>query len=148
MAAVLPTEAKKTGFIFKTDTAMQDADILAKIKGEGIPLVHFDATEWSDASKMEAAFKASFPNQETPFLAGKFKQDGQIIVVSGISPSNMDSITFLVITLSHIFTQMEESETNPRQKPCAIVLKGWPIDFIGMALESGAELRFAVEPLP
>jgi hypothetical protein len=109
---------------------------------------------------MEADFNAAYPNQETSlsssssscshvppaFLAENFHNTGQIIIVSDISTASLDSITFLVITLSHIFTQVEAAP-EPHTKPCAIILKGWPLTFLGMALDSGAELRFQVEDL-
>lgn len=106
----------------------------------------YSAADWNDTTKMESAFAAAFPNQDTTFLAQEFASKGQIVIVSGISATSVDPVTFLVITLSHLFMQTppENEQSSPVK---AIVLKGWPYSFVGMGLESGGEVRFAVDTL-
>ena len=104
-------------------------------------------------------FSREFPNQDTgfpfprcfylfflDFLINNFSQSGQIVIVKNITNGAIDSVTFLVITLSHLF--VPETEGTPSDSLKAIVLQGWPYQFVGMANENGTEVRFGVEQLP
>ena len=66
--------------------------------------------------------------------------------MKNITSDAIDSITFLVITLSHLF--VPETAATPSDSLKAIVLLGWPYPFVGMANENGTEVRFGVEQMP
>ncbi|KAA6395951.1 MAG: hypothetical protein EZS28_008522 [Streblomastix strix] len=136
------TAPQQTNLIYNVSLEETSDSIKALLNVGDEPVVNFSASKWDEAENMEKDFSTAYPNQETDALSTLFNEKGQVVIISDIKRESLDNITFLVIMLVDAITKRTKLE-----KVCAVILRAWPFDFIGMGLQSGEELKFAVQKL-